>query len=771
MKSALKPSAPVLCVRDLCARFGDFALENISLEVWANERVGIVGKSGSGKSLLAKLLMGLVAGSDIRGSITLQGIEANLAACPISSPLWRTIRAKGIAYIPQSPKLALNPLHSIAKQLGEMCALHLPHTPKSHYNAIIDDALESVGLESSLKHRLPHTLSGGQAQRVCIAMMILARPKILLCDEPTTALDAHIQSQILELLASFTEMAIVLISHDLGLMGRFAERGYVMEGGQICGHFGRDSSSAILESKSPTANLKILEEDKQAECEKSAENKKVDSSKQAHFLSLRALAQDKARQSTQTKTQSLESTFLNNAKKSQKLQKVDSSNDYFAAAKIMDSKETSAQPKRYPLFCHAAATTAARNDDKNTDTQKVDSRDNAQNVENSAQDSRIFTQNAPILTTPQDKTAQSVFDSRAAGGEIFLKKHRHSLSGIPCFDTNAKTQKVDSRDNAQNVENSAQDSRIFTQNAPISTTPQAEGFCDDFGGFQGAGEGILLGVNEQARAVESTKSAQKANADTQKVCLRLQDFGAYHTTKGFFTKQKIPAVQGINLALKMGDSVGIIGASGSGKSSLALGILGLEGQLGELCLYPTESKDPLIYTDKRRDRAFISMVQIVFQDPLAALNPRMCVLEIVQEALQSQNAKKSSPLQAMQILEQVGLSRAFAYRYSATLSGGEAQRVCIARALASGARILLLDEPTSALDKSTQKDIITLLLDLQQRLNLSYLVISHDLSVIEAMCDCVLVLESGQVIEQGELAQVFSAPSHPYTQALLRARI
>ena len=700
MKSALKPSAPVLCVRDLCARFGDFALENISLEVWANERVGIVGKSGSGKSLLAKLLMGLVAGSDIRGSITLQGIEANLAACPISSPLWRTIRAKGIAYIPQSPKLALNPLHSIAKQLGEMCALHLPHTPKSHYNAIIDDALESVGLESSLKHRLPHTLSGGQAQRVCIAMMILARPKILLCDEPTTALNAHIQSQILELLASFTEMAIVLISHDLGLMGRFAERGYVMEGGQICGHFGRDSSSAILESKSPTANLKILEEDKQAECEKSAENKKVDSSKQAHFLSLRALAQDKARQSTQTKTQSLESTFLNNAEKSQKLQKVDSSNDYFAAAKIMDSKETSAQPKRYPLFCHAAATTAARNDDKNTDTQKVDS-----------------------------------------------------------------------RDNAQNVENSAQDSRIFTQNAPISTTPQAEGFCDDFGGFQGGGEGILLGVNEQVPAAESPKSAQKANADTQKVCLRLQDFGAYHTTKGFFTKQKIPAVQGINLALKMGDSVGIIGASGSGKSSLALGILGLEGQLGELCLYPTESKNPLIYTDKRRDRAFISMVQIVFQDPLAALNPRMCVLEIVQEALQSQNAKKSSPLQAMQILEQVGLSRAFAYRYSATLSGGEAQRVCIARALASGARILLLDEPTSALDKSTQKDIITLLLDLQQRLNLSYLVISHDLSVIEAMCDCVLVLESGQVIEQGELAQVFSAPSHPYTQALLRARI
>ena len=744
MKSALKPSAPVLCVRDLCARFGDFALENISLEVWANERVGIVGKSGSGKSLLAKLLMGLVAGSDIRGSITLQGIEANLAACPISSPLWRTIRAKGIAYIPQSPKLALNPLHSIAKQLGEMCALHLPHTPKSHYNAIIDDALESVGLESSLKHRLPHTLSGGQAQRVCIAMMILARPKILLCDEPTTALDAHIQSQILELLASFTEMAIVLISHDLGLMGRFAGRGYVMERGKICGHFGRDlallkkhrltpTASLVLRDKagslrlaasidtqvlspcSPLHNPAFSSQNKRSavsleilestfgncgqNIQKAANVSKADSSKQAYFLSLRALAQDKARQSTQTKTQSLESTFSHNAKKSQKLQ-------------------------------------------------KVDSRDNAQNVENSAQDSRIFTQNAPILTTPQDKTAQSVFDSHAAGGRIFLKKHRHSLSGIPCFDTNAKTQKVDSR--ILELESGFFKSRKEIRLERLSTQRDDE-------------------IRDSSPKAEST--SKKPTPKTQKVCLRLQNFGAYHTTKGFFTKQKIPAVQGINLALKMGDSVGIIGASGSGKSSLALGILGLEGQLGELCLYPTESKDPLIYTDKRRDRAFISMVQIVFQDPLAALNPRMCVLEIVQEALQSQNAKKSSPLQAMQILEQVGLSRAFAYRYSATLSGGEAQRVCIARALASGARILLLDEPTSALDKSTQQDIITLLLDLQQRLNLSYLVISHDLSVIEAMCDCVLVLESGQVIEQGELAQVFSAPSHPYTQALLRARI
>ena len=154
----------------------------------------------------------------------------------------------------------------------------------------------------------------------------------------------------------------------------------------------------------------------------------------------------------------------------------------------------------------------------------------------------------------------------------------------------------------------------------------------------------------------------------------------------------------------------------------------------------------------------------------------MCVLEILQEVLQareSYKAKKARALtpKAIELLEQVGLSSSFLYRYSHTLSGGEAQRVCIARALASGARILLLDEPTSALDKSTQKDIITLLLELQCALGLSYIVISHDLNVIEAMCAEVIVLDSGQVVEQGGVAQVFSAPIHPCTRALLQARI
>ena len=564
----------------------------------------------------------------------------------------------------------------------------------------------------------------------------------------------------------------------------------------------------------------------------------------------------------------------------------------------MDSKETSAQPKRCPLFsketcftsfaplrlfskeaalCHDFATAKSRNDRKKAANQKVDSSSEVKTLANSAKDSRILDGNAQNVFCSQAHRRQdlenleSTFENNAENKKTtviqsvtFLEKvdssvemdchdfatakSRNDRENSPCenedssdkaqsvkmlaqdfrilelestFENNAnKTHKVDSRETTQNVENSAQDSRILegnAQNVFCSQAHRRQDFGDKNGALQGESRAHTLAyvtadspqqspflaqkptpkpskaesTNEQPtpkpNQAQSSSQAKTTHPYTRKllnaitlpkkvdssageVCLSLRDFGVYYTTKGFFTRRKTLAIQGVNLRLRAGDSIGIIGASGSGKSSLALGILGLEGHSGELCL-PNAAQEPLIYTSTKRDKAFVSMVQIVFQDPLLALNPRMCVLEILQEALQSRNAAKTLTLEATRLLEQVGLSGSFLYRYSANLSGGEAQRVCIARALASGARILLLDEPTSALDKSTQKDIITLLLELQQRLNLSYLVISHDLSVIEAMCGEVLVLESGQVVEQGAVAQVFSAPTHPCTRALLAARI
>ena len=714
MKSALEPSVPLLCVRDLCAEFGDFALQDIALEVWANERVGIVGESGSGKSLLAKLLMGLVQGNE-RGEIRFQGIEQNLATIPINSPLWRTIRAQKIAYIPQPPKLSLNPLHTIGKQLAEMCALHLPHTPKAKYQTLIDQALESVGLESTLKHRLPHTLSGGQAQRVCIAMMSLARPRLLICDEPTTALDAHIQSQILALLDSFTEMAIVFITHDLGLIGRFAGRVYVMQGGKICDHLNIMDSACGLESwissprlcdrrpslisarglKSHDSSSTILE----------SKSDLGDCALSSHFADLANFGT--------TADSCSAPKFAKNYESPTAIPRILEEESRASCSSLRALREQSVAIHKSTqvdssakMDCHATASAVSRNDDENT--QNMFSQNTA--------GGRIFDEKVGLCSGEQGDKTCGLSPQRDTNSPLFRKKPTPKPNQAQ-FSSQAKT-----------------------------THPYTR------------------------KLLAAITLPKKVDSSAGEVCLDLRDFAVYYTTKGFFTRRKILAVQGVNLRLRAGDSIGIIGASGSGKSSLALGILGLEGHSGELCL-PNAAQEPLIYTSTKRDKAFVSMVQIVFQDPLLALNPRMCVLEILQEALQSRNAAKTLTLEATRLLEQVGLSGSFLYRYSANLSGGEAQRVCIARALASGARILLLDEPTSALDKSTQKDIITLLLELQQRLNLSYLVISHDLSVIEAMCGEVLVLESGQVVEQGAVAQVFSVPTHPCTRALLAARI
>ena len=719
MKSALEPSVPLLCVRDLCAEFGDFALQDIALEVWANERVGIVGESGSGKSLLAKLLMGLVQGNE-RGEIRFQGIEQNLATIPINSPLWRTIRAQKIAYIPQSPKLSLNPLHTIGKQLAEMCALHLPHTPKAKYQTLIDQALESVGLESTLKHRLPHTLSGGQAQRVCIAMMSLARPRLLICDEPTTALDAHIQSQILALLDSFTEMAIVFITHDLGLIGRFAGRVYVMQGGKICDHLNIMDSACGLESwissprlcdrrpslisarglKSHDSSSTILE----------SKSDLGDCALSSHFADLANFGT--------TADSCSAPKFAKNYESPTAIPRILEEESRASCSSLRALREQSVAIHKSTqvdssakMDCHATASAVSRNDDENT--QNMFSQNTA--------GGRIFDEKVGLCSGEQGDKTCGLSPQRDTNSPLFRKKPTPKPNQAQ-FSSQAKT-----------------------------THPYTR------------------------KLLAAITLPKKVDSSAGEVCLDLRDFAVYYTTKGFFTRRKTLAIQGVNLRLRAGDSIGIIGASGSGKSSLALGILGLEGHSGELCL-PNAAQEPLIYTSTKRDKAFVSMVQIVFQDPLLALNPRMCVLEILQEALQareSYKAKKAKALtpKAIELLEQVGLSSSFLYRYSHTLSGGEAQRVCIARALASGARILLLDEPTSALDKSTQKDIITLLLELQCALGLSYIVISHDLNVIEAMCVEVIVLDSGQVVEQGAVAQVFSAPIHPCTRALLQARI
>lgn len=233
-------------------------------------------------------------------------------------------------------------------------------------------------------------------------------------------------------------------------------------------------------------------------------------------------------------------------------------------------------------------------------------------------------------------------------------------------------------------------------------------------------------------------------------------------------KTVVRAVDGVNLALGTGHTLGIVGESGCGKSTLARLMLRLiEPTSGEV-LFNGENLLKLGSAAMRRRRREI---QIVFQDPYASLDPRMSVSAIICEPLEIHGVgtRVERNAKMLELLDLVGLDRSSAAKYPHEFSGGQRQRIGIARAIALEPKLVVLDEPVSALDVSIQSQILNLLIDLKTRLNLSYVFISHDLSVVEHVSDEVAVMYLGRIVEYGKAESVLSAPLHPYTQALVSA--
>ena len=234
------------------------------------------------------------------------------------------------------------------------------------------------------------------------------------------------------------------------------------------------------------------------------------------------------------------------------------------------------------------------------------------------------------------------------------------------------------------------------------------------------------------------------------------------------TVDYVKAVDGISLEVREGHTLGVVGESGSGKTTLGLALLRLissQGAIrfGEQALQGMSSSDlrPL-----RRE------MQIVFQDPFGSLSPRLSVGQIVEEGLKIHDLGGDGhgrEAMIIEALEEVGLDPESRHRHPHEFSGGQRQRIAIARAMVLKPRFVVLDEPTSALDMSVQAQIVDLLRALQQKHQLAYLFISHDLKVVRALADEVLVMRNGRVVEQGSRAQIFDSPRETYTQALIRA--
>ncbi|ABI87647.1 nickel import ATP-binding protein NikE [Burkholderia ambifaria AMMD] len=238
---------------------------------------------------------------------------------------------------------------------------------------------------------------------------------------------------------------------------------------------------------------------------------------------------------------------------------------------------------------------------------------------------------------------------------------------------------------------------------------------------------------------------------------------------GWFGTVPVTAVADVSVSVRQGETLGIVGESGSGKSTLAMALLGLQKTThGEI-----EFQGRALSTYRGREQtALRSNMQVVFQDPFSSLSPRHTIERIVGEGLELHRPELTPDARrakSLAVLREVGLDRTVLHRYPHEFSGGQRQRIAIARALVLEPRILILDEPTSALDVSIQQQVLKLLANLQQKYNLGYVFISHDLEVIGAMAHRVAVMQEGVVVESGEVAEIFERPSHPYTQKLLKA--
>ena len=233
----------------------------------------------------------------------------------------------------------------------------------------------------------------------------------------------------------------------------------------------------------------------------------------------------------------------------------------------------------------------------------------------------------------------------------------------------------------------------------------------------------------------------------------------------------VKAVDGVSFAVPAGKTLGLVGESGCGKTTTGHCIMrGLEPTGGEILFqHPTLGQVDVAHADRQTLFQVRRNMQMVFQDPFSSLNPRMTVLDIVGEPLVVNNIAKGKAVEdrVAELMQLVGLSPTTMRRFPHAFSGGQRQRIVIARALALNPKVIVADEPVSALDVSIQAQTLNLLRDLQAELQLSYIFIAHDLSVVEHISDVVAVMYVGRIVEMAETDQVYFTPKHPYTEALL----
>lgn len=606
------PGELILKVDGLVTRLnnGVRIVDDVSFHINQGETFALLGESGCGKSMTALSLMRLLPDGICiaSGGVSLE--KDDILALPEYA--MRKVRGGQMAMIFQEPGLSLNPVMTVGDQIAEVLKLHL-NLGGREMSRRCAELLDQVGISDASRRvkEYPFQLSGGMKQRVMIAMALAGQPKLLIADEPTTALDVTIQAQVLELLLDIqqkTGMALLLITHDLGVVAQMAHQIGVMYAGQIIEQVSRDQLFSCP----------------------------------AHPYTQKLFA---ALPSAERRGQSL-----------------------------------AAIPGNVPPLGEAPS-------------------------------------NACRFASRCDKSWALCHDQAPEWTLL------NNGQGVRCHLYTSKT----------------------------------------------VNERLNLKVPLPVDAASSEKIEEERNASALLEVKNLRVHfpirqGILQRTVGY-----VKAVDGVSMMIPAGRTLALVGESGCGKTTVGKALLQL--------IPPTSGSvrfagQELVGANARLLRKQRAGMQMIFQDPYASLNPKMRIAEILQEgmdALSIDRNTKERQSRIDELLEQVGLDKAFKWRYPHEFSGGQRQRIAIARVLAVNPNLLICDEPTSALDVSVQAQILNLLKSLQDKLGLSYLFISHNLAVVEYLAHEVYVMYLGRIVERGLANEVLQFPKHPYTQALLSA--
>ena len=570
------------------------AVDDLSLSIKPGHTLGVVGESGSGKSVTSLTIMNLLAASAeiYDGSISFLGKDL----INISAKDMRELRGSDVSMIFQEPMSSLNPVHRVGDQVAEAILQH-EDVSKSEAMERVVNLFDEVGIPDPEQRTryYPHQMSGGQKQRVMIAMALACNPKLLIADEPTTALDVTIQKQILDLIRELRDqrqMAVLFITHDLGVIAEIADEVLVMYRGKVV--------------------------------------------EQGDVLDIYENPQHPYTKGLLNCRPRLDTTF----------KRLPTVSDF------MDS--------------------VIHEDGSASITEKEVGPDRIDYFENHGR--------GRLLSKPSELYGYGFDEDPSTYGRE-----------ATCIDENAKP---------------------------------------------------LLSVNNL------------------KVHFPIRR-GLLQRTVGF-----VKAVDGVSFNVYKGQTLGLVGESGCGKTTTGRAILQL--------IKPTMGivKFDGVDVNSRSIHELRKKMQIIFQDPFGSMNPRMTIESMITEPMMIQGfgqSKQDRVDRAASLLEEVGMLPEHLKRYPHEFSGGQRQRICIARALAVEPEFVICDESVSALDVSVQAQVLNLLNDLQESRGLTYIFISHDLSVVKFMADMMAVMKEGHIVEYGPSEAIYRNPKEEYTRSLIEA--